>query len=163
MNRKRDIVEKEEGRKRAPYWSDMEDLISKLRWDFGSLLSPWDETRMPVRKMMEKNYIAVDMKDEGDHFAVKANLPGIPKEDIELEVEDDYLTISAKGGEEKEEKDEDYLLKERSSYQTSRSLRIPEEIVQDKVKATMDDGILKINLPKENPKPKKKAKRIKVE
>ena len=163
MKRNKDIVERDEEGRHVPYWSDLDDMFRKLRWDVGSLLSPWDETRMPFRKMVEKDYIAVDMKDEGDHFAVNAELPGIPKEDIEIEVDDDLLTISAEGGEEKEEKEEDYLVRERSSYSTSRSLRIPEEILQDKVKATMKDGVLHLTLPKKEPKPKKKAKKVKIE
>lgn len=93
-----------------------------------------------------------DIKDEGDHFSLSAELPGFNKEDIHLSLHDGVLTISAQHEENKEEKDEkgNYLCRERhyGSYQRSFSVS---GIQEEHISAKYENGVLHLTLPKEEP------------
>jgi HSP20 family protein len=93
-----------------------------------------------------------DIKDEGDHFSLSAELPGFNKEDIHLSLHDGVLTISAQHEENKEEKDEkgNYLCRERhyGSYQRSFSVS---GIQEEHISARYESGVLHLTLPKEEP------------
>ena len=90
----------------------------------------------------------VDVVQEEDRYLVSCDLPGIDKENIQIEVEDGVLTIAVKFEEEKEEKDEkaNYLHRERRMINSSRRIRL-NDIDEEKIEATMDKGVLTINLP----------------
>jgi HSP20 family protein len=164
MKPRKELMERRpEVERRMPEWTNFDDMLRRLKWDVESFLTPWEETRLPIRRFMDRDYIAVDMKDEGDHYDVEASLPGINKENVELEINNDRLTISAKGTEEKEETEEGYVMKERSSYSSTRTIRIPEEVFEDRAKANMKDGVLHLYLPKKEPTPKKQTRKIKIE
>ncbi|MBZ0158034.1 MAG: Hsp20/alpha crystallin family protein [Alphaproteobacteria bacterium] len=126
-----------------------------------SLLSPswWPGTRMPE---MEEITPTVDIFEEGDDIVMKAELPGISKEDIEVSFTDNTVTIS--GEKKKEEKIEkkNYYRVERSYGSFSRSFHIPSEVQTDQAKAQFKDGILEIRVPKTE-EAKKKPKKIPIE
>jgi len=98
---------------------------------------------------------AVDIRETNDALLVQAELPGIEKKDVSLEIKEDILTIS---GERRYEKDvnEDHTHRVERSYGTfSRSFSLPSNIDANKVNATMKNGVLEITLPKrESAKPK---------
>jgi HSP20 family protein len=97
----------------------------------------------------------VDIHEEKDTIVVKAELPGIKKEDISIEVKNNVLTLSGERKQEKETKKENYHRIERAYGKFSRSFTLPNTITADKVKASYKDGILEITLPKtEESKPK---------
>jgi HSP20 family protein len=101
---------------------------------------------------MSRNQFPVDIYEDRDNTYVRAELPGVRRDDINVEMVEDYLTISAQR---KEDEDED-------SFSFSRSLTVPEHVQSDKVSASYEDGVLTVTLPKrEEAKPKKIAVAIK--
>ena len=98
---------------------------------------------------------ALDVVDTEDAFLVRATLPGLTPEDIEVSVEDDVLTIKAERSEEREESDEHFLLRERRSGSYRRTVRLPVGVDGENVSAEIKDGVLTLTLPKrEEHKPK---------
>ena len=90
-----------------------------------------------------------DIKEHEDHYDVEIDLPGFKKEDIQVELNDGYLTISAsKGHDEEEKKDGKVIRQERYSGSMSRSFYVGEQITQEDIKAKFADGILTILVPK---------------
>ena len=103
---------------------------------------------------------AVDIYETHESLILKAELPGIAKEDVSVEVEDNTLTLKGEKKFEAEVKEENYHRVERSYGNFQRSFTLPATVDQEKVKAKFKDGILEITLPKvEEAKPKQ----IKVE
>ena len=97
----------------------------------------------------------VDIYETADAVVLKAELPGISKDDINVEVKDNTLTLRGEKKFEKEVKEENYYRVERSYGTFQRSFSLPSTVQQDKVKAKFKDGILEISLPKaEEAKPK---------
>jgi HSP20 family protein len=103
---------------------------------------------------------AVDMFDKDDEIVVKAELPGIDKENIKISVSDSVLSIKGEMKKEEEVKEEDYYYAERSYGSFSRSLTLPAKVVESKIKAEYKDGILEVHLPKAA---ESKPKEIKVD
>ncbi|MGC9399684.1 MAG: Hsp20/alpha crystallin family protein [Anaerolineae bacterium] len=92
---------------------------------------------------------AVDMIDKEDHILVKATVPGLKAEDLEITTVGNTLTIKGEVKEEKEEGEEDrYIYRERRYGAFCRSFTLPEEIDADKAEAEFEDGILTLQLPK---------------
>lgn len=105
---------------------------------------------------MAANFKA-DIIEKEDKYVIEAELPGMHKDDIELEIDNDRLTISANQTEEVKEEEENYIRRERRSGSYQRSFYI-DNVNEDDIKASYDNGILKIDLPKEEPtKPKRRA------
>jgi HSP20 family protein len=126
-----------------------------------SLLSPtfWPSMRM---EGMEELSLSVDIFEEGDDIVVKAEVPGISKDNLEVSVTDNTITIS--GEKKKEEKIEkkNYFRMERTYGSFTRSIPIPSEIEKDKIKARFKDGVLEIRAPKTE-EAKQQAKKISIE
>jgi HSP20 family protein len=98
---------------------------------------------------------AIDVKETDDAYSLEAELPGITEKDIEVKLEGNMLTLSTKEEERKEEKKDNYLLKERKSYRFSRSFVVPEDVNAEKISAEFKNGLLTLSLPKsEKAKPK---------
>ena len=91
----------------------------------------------------------VDVKDNGDSYELKAELPGFAKEDVHLSYKDNYLSISANKEESKDEKDDqgNFIRRERYSGSMSRSFYI-DNIDENKCSADFKDGILTVTMPK---------------
>ncbi|HWR38702.1 MAG TPA: Hsp20/alpha crystallin family protein [Patescibacteria group bacterium] len=100
--------------------------------------------------------IALDVIDRGNDYLVKANLPGMDKSDVEIQLTDNnVLTIKGAYKQQAENKDGHYLLQERRSGSFSRSISFNEDLVPTKINAFFTNGILEITLPKaevQNPK-----------
>lgn len=90
---------------------------------------------------------AVDVVKHGDDMVVRAELPGMQADDIDLEVEGDLLTIKADRRSEESQEGEDYLVREIDYGHFERTLRIPSEVSAEDVKADFHDGILEVTLP----------------
>jgi HSP20 family protein len=91
---------------------------------------------------------AIDVHEEKDGYIVKAELPGVKREDVSLSLEEDVLTIKGERREEKEEKREGYLRRERAYGAFQRTLQLPRPVKAEAVSAEFKDGVLKIRLPK---------------
>lgn len=121
-------------------------LPSMFRTSLFDLTDEDDTVRVP----------RVDVTETETEFNIKAELPGFAKKEIDLEVADGVLTLSAEHTEEKEEKKENYHLRERHYGSYSRSFRLPEGVDSEKIDAKMENGVLNVILPKrEEEKPKK--------
>lgn len=91
-----------------------------------------------------------DIADKGDHYMLEAELPGFDKENIHINIEGDLLTISAKREEKKEEKDKQYVRRERSFASYERSFDIS-EVKAEEISANYANGVLEMMLPKKSP------------
>ena len=105
---------------------------------------------------------SLDVAETKDELVVKAEVPGMEPKDIDISLSDGVLTIKGEKKQEKEEKEADYHLVERSYGAFTRSVRLPKEVQSDKISASYKDGILNVTLPKSE-KAKKKEIKIKVE
>ena len=92
-----------------------------------------------------------DIKDTGNEILIEAELPGFKKEELEINLEGDLLTISAEKKEEQNEECERYVRKERFAGSYKRSFTLS-GIVCDKIGATFENGLLTLTLPKEEKK-----------
>ncbi len=101
---------------------------------------------------------AIEMFEKEDKFVVKAELPGMKEEDVNVSVVDDTLTIKGERKTENEVKEEDYYLCERSYGSFFRSIGLPSNVDAKKIEANYENGVLEISLPKAvEAKPKKIA------
>lgn len=116
-------------------------------------MSPLDTTE--TRAVMSPKLDVAELKDK---FEIKAELPGMDEKDIELSLDDGLLTISGEKKAETEEKDKGYYLKECSYGTFSRSIRLPDNIADDKIEAKFKKGVLTIDLPKKEVIPPKSRK-----
>jgi HSP20 family protein len=105
---------------------------------------------------------STDISDYGGHYEVIAKMPGISKEDINIEVTPNSIEISANHEEDTEEQDKNWLRRERSSTSFYRSFGLPEQVKSEKVDAEFKDGILMVHLPKIEPTTKHEEKTVKV-
>jgi HSP20 family protein len=105
---------------------------------------------------------SLDVAETKNELVVKAEVPGMNPKDIDISLSDGVLTIKGDKRQEKEEKEADYHLVERSYGSFIRSVQLPKEVQSDKISASYKDGILKISLPKSE-EAKKKEVKIKVE
>jgi HSP20 family protein len=111
---------------------------------------------------MEITTPAVDLYEEKDDIVVKAELPGMEKDNIEVNLSGNRLTIKGEKKKEEEVKKEGHYSLERSYGSFVRTLELPREVQTDKVKAAFKSGILEIRLPKTE-EAKKKETKVKVD
>lgn len=97
----------------------------------------------------------------GDQFVVRADLPGLKKEDVKVEVEDGRLTISGERCEEHEENEDNSYRTERSYGRFYRSFSLPEGVTDEQCEATFKDGVLEVTL-KAPKRPEQTARQIHV-
>lgn len=105
----------------------------------------------------------VDLADHGKEFLVTAELPGVRKEDLDLQVTPHGIEIRTETHGEREESDQDYAYRERSHASYRRVLPFPEEVVADQAEATLKDGVLEVRLPKKGPTSKRAPVKVRVE
>jgi HSP20 family protein len=99
---------------------------------------------------------AMDLVESGEQFVLRADLPGMSEEDIQIELEDGTLTVSGERKAEHEQREEGFHRVERSFGTFSRSLTLPKGIDGDAVSASFDRGVLEIRIPKpEERKPRR--------
>jgi HSP20 family protein len=99
---------------------------------------------------------ATDLIESETHYVLRADLPGVSEEDINVELENDVLTISGERKAENQERKAGYHRVERISGSFRRSLRLPEGVDAEAITASFDRGVLEVSVPKpEQPKPRK--------
>ena len=129
-------------------WSALRDLEDEFSRIFGSWTRDLDR---PTGAWSP----AVDVKETDEAYTIEADLPGVNKEDIELTVLDNALTIKGERKSEKEAKEEGYHRVERRYGSFQRSFHVPGGFDPGKVSANFDKGVLRVTLPKrEESKPK---------
>ena len=111
------------------------------------------------------NLMRTDIKENEEGFELEVELPGYKKDDVKVHLKDGYLTVSASKQENNDVKDDNgkYLRRERYSGSMSRRYYVGDQIQQDDIKAKFEDGILKLTIPKEEPKKVEEPKFITIE
>lgn len=99
----------------------------------------------------------MDVAETDKEIEITAELPGLEEKDVQINVADDVLTIRGEKKAEKEEKDKNYRLVERSYGSFERSLELPKGVNLDAIKASIDKGVLKVSVPKPAPAQVKKV------
>ena len=135
------------------------DMDRMLEDFFGRRMRPWWPERWSRPGEFDIRTPAVDLFEEKDEIVVKAELPGIDRDNIDVNLSDHTLTIKAEKKKEEEAKEENYYRSERSYGSYVRTLHLPTDVRPDKVKATFKNGVLEIRMPKTE---EAKAKEIKV-
>jgi len=135
---------------------ELEALEQRFDDIFGRPFLPSIWRRIPIE---ERGWApAIEVFEKEDKFVVKADVPGIKTEDIDISVVGDILTIKGEKKAETEVKEEDYYCCERSYGSFYRSIALPSNIDANKIEANYEDGVLEVSLPKApEVKPKKVA------
>jgi len=139
-----------------PRSNDVWGLQSDINRLFDAFMSPFDGTE--TRHALTPKLDIAELKDK---FEIKAELPGMDEKDINLSLNDGVLTISGEKKAETEQKDKGYYLKECSYGTFSRSVRLPDNIAEDKIEANFKKGVLFIDMPKKEPQAPK-ARKIEI-
>ena len=138
-------------------WHSFDDAFSKFRRDFEDLFFPSSWTAM-FPSIPNSRTPLVDLIDQGANYLLKAEMPGFKKEDIEINVLENSISISAKMGWNYNDERQEYVCKERACRSFHRTIKLSEEIDMEKVIAELSNGILEVTLPKKKPKKKRKIK-----
>ncbi len=112
-----------------------------------------------------KNMMKTDVKETDNGYEVAVDLPGFKKDEIRLELNDGYLTISAEKGLDKDEKDkkDTYIRRERYAGSMSRSFYVGESLTEKDIHAKYENGILTLDVPKEDKKAVSEKRYIAIE
>jgi len=98
---------------------------------------------------------SADVYEEDGHYVIKAEVPGVDKKDIHVDVENNILVLKGERTEDRELKEENYYRKEMAYGKFQRSFALPKGVDADNIKADYNDGVIKITIPKpETKKPK---------
>ena len=140
-------------RRRDPFdvlQNEINRLFDRDMWDFGTEPALFDEGFAQ----------AIDVRENDDSVEIRCDLPGVKKDDIDISVSDNLLTIKGEKKDETEEKEENYYRRESWSGAFQRTVSLPDSVDPDKAKAEMKDGVLQLTMPKRE---EKKRKQIKVD
>lgn len=148
-----------------PRGNDLERWFDRMvedfwRRPFPSLLLP--ERWLPSDVGVMSRMPAVDVYEDRDDVVIKAEIPGLSKEDISVQVTDSTLTIKGEKKREEEIKEEDYYCCERSFGSFTRAIDLPSEVKADQVKASFKNGVLEVRMPKTE-EAKKRAITVKID
>ena len=126
------------------------------------------EDRKMERKLYgrrAKNLMKTDIREKKDGYELDIDLPGFKKDEINVELENGYLTISAAKGLDKDEQDKKgkYIRKERYAGAMQRSFYVGDALTQEDIKAKFEDGILRLSIPKKDAKAVETKKTIAIE
>ena len=103
----------------------------------------------PIRKAMEGTWMpAIDLTETEKEFILRAEIPGVPRENLDVHLEGDILTLTGHREKKTTEKDENMLWEEREAGKFIRTLRLPKAVEANKVEAVYADGILTVRVPK---------------
>lgn len=144
----------------APFFS--RDLFTPSEDVFGSVFRPFEGSR----DLSMPRPMPLDVKELDDKFEIHADIPGVKKEDIQVNVDQNILSIKVESQEEKKEEKDESGIKwhrtERTSRFMQRALRLPENADMDTIKARYENGVLELNVPKKRTNGKDAGKRIAV-
>ena len=111
--------------------------------------------RSPLYGKHARNLMKTDIKEFDDKYEVEIDLPGFKKDEVQVELKDGYLVVSAEKGLDEDEKDKKsgkYLRRERYAGSCQRSFYVGKYVTEEDIHAKYEDGILKLSLPKKAPK-----------
>ena len=134
----------------SDFMKPFEQFMAPIFPNFGSSLLTEPGAREPV----------IDVEDRGDHYTMTAELPGFEKNGVEVQVTSNALELKAEKRASKEDKNDQGLQSQRSYSYFHKYLTLPEPVLSEKVDGTMKNGVLELKLPKAEPKPVAKTKRV---
>lgn len=146
-----------------PWFSEMDRWFDEIRRDFERSWGLWPGRASSLAELPAVRVPALDVRDDGTEVVVTAELPGVSKDDLEIQVTEDGLEIRAQAERAREERDEDYVYRERSLSAFARTVPLSEPVVADKVVADLKDGVLEVRLPKREPTPRANPVKVKVQ
>lgn len=119
----------------------------------------------PLYGKHAKNMMKTDIRETEDGYELDIDLPGFKKDEIQAELKNGYLTVSAAKGLDKDEENKkgEYIRRERYAGSMSRSFYVGEHLNQEDIKAKYEDGILKLSVPKKDVKELEQNKYIAIE
>ena len=103
-----------------------------------------------------KNLMKTDIKEKGDSYILEMDLPGFKKDEIQVSLENGYLTVQAARGVDKDEQEKKtgrYIRQERYAGACERSFYVGDDLTQDDIKGEFHHGVLKLTIPKKEAKP----------
>ncbi|MFC7134750.1 MULTISPECIES: Hsp20/alpha crystallin family protein [Salinibaculum] len=126
----------------------LEEMFDRMSREFENAARSW-ESGETFDISMAGESMALDLIDGDDAYTVEVDVPGFSRDEIDVRVTDDTLTIEAEHEHEAETESERYLRRERQHRSMRRSILLPDPVDADAVAATMSDGVLTVTIPKE--------------
>jgi len=157
---------KDEEKRLTPkdYW--MSDSFSEMRRLLDTFRANMEDTLERVfpsqASLPALKQPRIDVLDLGNSLQVVADMPGVQKEDIEINLTPERVEISAESSTETERKEEEYTYRERGYASYRRVLDLPADVLPDKAEATFKNGVLEMNLPKKEPTEVEKKTRVQI-
>jgi HSP20 family protein len=127
-------------------WDPFEEL-RRMQSRMSRIFGETPEALLPGQPMPEVQVPFVDVIEKGNDIIVTADMPGVDKNDIKINVRDNMLEISAERKSEQEQKGKEFYRHERSFSRFYREIRLPAAVDQSKAKATFNNGVLEVTLP----------------
>ena len=147
-------------------------IFGENLFDDDWMVSPFDRferefwgNRNPLYGKNAKNMMKTDIREHESGYELDVDLPGFKKDEISVELENGYLTISAAKGLDKDEQDQKgkYIRRERYAGSMQRSFYVGEDVTQADIKAKFEDGILRVSIPKKDAQAVETKKTIAIE
>lgn len=143
-----------------PFNRKKNDVLSTDLDDFHSVLDDFFSDAWPMRRNLQSDTFKVDVQEEDKEYIVHAEVPGVKKDEIRLSLNEGRLGISIMREEEKEEKKKNFIHRERRMSSMERNIFL-KEADNEGIKAKLEEGVLKIVIPKR--KTVDQSKRIEIE
>jgi HSP20 family protein len=138
-------------------WEPVREL-NTIQSEMNRLFNTFFESPQGGGHQLRRWIPAMDLVETEGEYVLRADLPGLTEKDVNIELDDNVLTVSGERKSEREERKEGYYRVERASGSFSRSLTLPEGVDSDRIAASFDRGVLEIRIPKpEVRKPQKVA------
>lgn len=136
--------------------------------DFRQYIDLMMRSFLPIKKrmrdldMLPVRYVRHDLIDEGDHYQIHIELPGFTKDQVDVQINQGGMSIRARKEVEKENKNQNYLHRERVYSAFERQLSFPEDVDTSKPDGKIKEGILKLKVPGKEPGPELKPRKIEL-
>ena len=147
----------------------MPSIFGENLFDDGWMDFPFERDfwgrKNPLYGKNAKNLMKTDIREHDEGYELDIDLPGFKKDEITIDLDNGYLTISAAKGLDKDEQDKKgkYIRKERYAGAVQRSFYVGDAVTEEDVKAKFEDGILKLSIPKKDAKAVETKKTIAIE
>lgn len=142
-----------------------DSIFDEFKRSFDDLMAPFFPMRTFIPRTFDTLPIRaplIDVIDESNRYVINTELPGFDKEDVDIQLNKDFMVLKAEKKSEKEDKSENYLHRERSYSSCQRTVNFPEEVNPSKVEGTMENGVLNLRIPKKEPKPEEKMMKVQL-